>query len=81
MIMDEVQALKSLDEAMCNSYDVIVGNITVEELMLDKGGEGLIFAHNVELAPTPNDIDNLLKYFTQQEDFERCVELSKLDSE
>ena len=79
--MDEVQALQHLDEAMCNSYDIIVGNITLEELMLNKGGEGLIFAHNVELPPPSNDIDNLLNYFTQQEDFERCVELSKLDSE
>ena len=76
-----VQSLQHLDEAMCNSYDIIVGNITLEELMLNKGGEGLIFAHNVELPPTSNDIDNLLNYFTQQEDFERCVELSKLDSE
>ena len=80
-IMDEVEALKNLDTAMCNSYDIIIGNITLEELMLNKGGEGLIFAHNVELPATSNDIDNLLNYFTQQEDFERCVELSKLDSE
>ncbi len=79
--MDELLALQSLDEAMCNSYDIIIGNITLEELMLNKGGEGLIFAHNVELPATPNDVENLLTYFTQQEDFERCVELSKLDSE
>lgn len=80
-IMDEVHALQHLDEAMCNSYDIIIGNITLEELMLNKGGEGLILAHNVELPATANDIENLLAYFTKQEDFERCVELSKLDSE
>ncbi len=79
--MDEIQALRSLDEAMCNSYDIIVGNISLEELMLDKGGEGLVFAHNVESPATDLDIKNLLTYFTEQQDFERCVELSKLNEE
>ena len=77
--MDELQALKSLDEAMCNSYDVIVGNATLEELMVNTGGEGVVFAHNIELPPTNNDIESLLTYFKDQQDFERCIELSKLN--
>jgi len=79
--MDELLALQNLHEAMCNSYDIIIGNVTLEELMVNKGGEGLIFAHNVELQATDHDIQNLLTYFTEQEDFERCVELTKLNSE
>ena len=76
--MDEIDILKGMDAAMINSYDIIVGNITIEELMVDQGGEGLLFAHNIEIGPSNNDIQALLEYFTRQEDFERCVELSKL---
>ena len=78
--MDEITALRSLNTAMINSYDIIVGNITLEELMLDTGGEGLIFAHDIERGPTNNDIKALIEYFTQEEDFERCIELSKMTS-
>jgi hypothetical protein len=76
--MDEIDLIRGMDDAMINSYDIIVGNITLEELMLDCGGEGLIFAHNIETDPTDKDIQSLIEYFTKQEDFERCVELSKL---
>ncbi len=76
--MDEIDLIKNMDQAMINSYDIIVGNITLEELMLDTGGEGLIFAHNVESGPTKDDINSLKEYFERMEDFERCVELSRL---
>ena len=79
--MDEIDLIRGMDDAMINSYDIIVGNITLEELMLDCGGEGLIFVHNIETGPTDNDIQSLLEYFTKQEDFERCIELSKLNNE
>lgn len=76
--MDELDMIKNMDQAMINSYDIIVGNITLEELMLDTGGEGLLFAHNVERDPTQNDIKSLKEYFERMEDFERCIELSRL---
>ena len=63
---------------MLNSYDIIVGNITLEELMLDTGGEGLVFAHNIESGPTQNDIQAIKDYFEKIEDYEKCVELSSL---
>ena len=76
--MDEIDLIKNMDQAMINSYDVIVGNITLEELMLDNGGEGLVFAHNVEKEPTKDDINSLKEYFERMEDFERCIELAAL---
>ena len=33
--MDEIDIIRNMDQAMINSYDVIVGNTTVEELMLE----------------------------------------------
>ena len=78
--MDEIDMIRNMDQAMINSYDVIVGNTTVEELMVDKGGEGLLFAHNIEKEPTLNDIKSLKEYFEKMEDFERCIELSALIS-
>tara|TARA_R110000824_G_scaffold30869_1_gene101063 strand:+ start:570 stop:806 length:237 start_codon:yes stop_codon:yes gene_type:complete len=78
--MDEIDIIKNMDEAMINSYDIIIGNTTLEELMVDRGGEGLLFAHNIENGPTKNDINSLKKYFEKVEDFERCIELSRLIS-
>ena len=40
--MDEIDILKGMDVAMINSYDIIIGNVTIEELMVDQGGEGLL---------------------------------------
>ena len=37
----------------------VYGHDTLEELMVNKGGEGLVFAHNIELPPTNNDIESL----------------------
>jgi hypothetical protein len=79
--MDEIDLIKGMDDAMINSYDIVIGNVTLEELMLDQGGEGLLFAHNIETGPSDNDIQRLIEYFTLQEDFERCIELSKLNKE
>ena len=47
--MDEIDLIKGMDIAMINSYDIVIGNITLEELMLDRGGEGLLFAHNIAI--------------------------------
>ena len=79
--MDELDLIKGMDEAMINSYDIIIGNVTLEELMVDQGGDGLLFAHNIETEPNINDIQRLIEYFTLHEDFERCVELSKINDE
>jgi len=70
--------LKHMQDAMENSFNVIVGNTTIEELIIDYGLEELVFAHNVETGVTSEDIENIRNYFIDKEDYEKCAELTKM---
>ena len=76
--MDEISAIKGMEEGMNNSYQVIMGNITIEEIMLEYTGDGLFFAHDVERGATQDDIKNIKEYFEKMEDYEKCFELATL---
>ncbi len=76
--MDEIEALKQMDNAMNNSYDLLSNNKTIEELLVMKGISNLVFAHDIESPPTKTDIENIIQYFKDIEDFEKCVTLTKL---
>jgi len=57
---------------------LLTNNKSIEELIVENGITELVFAHNVETEPTKMDIQNMLLYFQESEDFEKCVVLSKL---
>lgn len=76
--MDELELLKHMDLAMNNSFDIIVGNTTLEEMMLNSNLENLVFAHDIDNGYTSQDIENLNNHFVEKEDFEKCVVLSNL---
>ena len=70
--------LEHMDQAMINSFNIIVGNTTLEELMLTSGIEELVFVHDIESTPTLNELINIRDFFIEKEDYERCVILSKM---
>tara|TARA_B100000900_G_scaffold246955_1_gene210068 strand:- start:772 stop:1005 length:234 start_codon:yes stop_codon:yes gene_type:complete len=76
--MDEIDLLKHMENAMNNSYDLLTNHKSIEELIVENGISNLVFAHNIETNPTKQDIENMLNYFKESEDFEKCIELSKL---
>lgn len=76
--MDEINLLKHMENAMNNSYDLLTNNKSIEELIVENGIAELVFAHNIETNPTKEDIENMLLYFQESEDFEKCIELSKM---
>jgi hypothetical protein len=76
--ISEIDIIKGMDQAMINSYDIIIGNTTVEELLLESNRKAYFFAHNVEVGPTQNDIKSIKDYFEKMEDYERCIELSDM---
>ena len=47
---------------------------------MEKGVVDLVFAHNVETNPTKEDIENMLHYFKESEDYEKCVVLSNINN-
>lgn len=77
--MDEIDLLKYMNNAMNNSYEVLVNNKTIEELLMIQDINNLVFAHNIETNNfSKEDIENIISYFSEREDFEKCVELTKL---
>tara|TARA_B100000963_G_scaffold254639_1_gene223238 strand:+ start:5457 stop:5690 length:234 start_codon:yes stop_codon:yes gene_type:complete len=76
--VDEIELLRHIDQAMNNSFEIIVGNTTMEDMMMNTSLENLVFAHDIELGHTKEDIENMNNHFIEKEDFEKCVILSKL---
>lgn len=76
--MDELELLKHLDQAMNNSFNIIVGKMSLEEMMLNSRLENLVFAHDIDNGHTDEDIKNMNEYFLNKEDFEKCAILSKM---
>ena len=60
--------------AMTNSFNIIVLGYDWEEIV---DGAEPYFAHNVETrVANRNDLLNLLKYFTEIEDFKKCIAIN-----
>ena len=69
-----------MENAMNNSYDLLTNNKSIEQLIVENGISDLVFAHNVETNPTKEDIENMLHYFKESEDYEKCVVLSNINN-
>ena len=64
-----------LDIAMHNSYDVIVGIASTEELMDSDTG---FFIFDPSIGYSMNDIDLVIAYFEDEEDYEKCQKLLQI---
>ncbi len=71
--MEELYDNEILEMAMENTYNLIIGNTTLEELL----DEGLDFMPLLceGVNPSQNDIQNLLQYFEEEEDYEKCSKI------
>lgn len=78
--MDDLEALKSIDQAMNNSYDIIVGNKTLEEITDTTDINHLVFIHDISSKHSNDTIDTLLEYFKENEDYEKCIKLSEINN-
>lgn len=76
--INELDLMKSVDQAMNNSYNVIIGNISIEELMVDSDFHSHVFMHNIETGHTQQDLKVLKEHFEKVEDYEKCIELTNM---
>jgi len=69
----DIRVYNFLSVAMENTYNMIIGDTTLEELL----NEGLDFMPLLcdSVNPTQNDIQNLLKYYEEEEDYEKCSKI------
>ena len=66
---------ETLDIAMINSFNVIVLDYDWEDII---DGKTPYFALNVaRRIPSKRELENILKYFIETEDYERCASLQR----
>ncbi len=64
-----------INQAMINSLNVLNGDVTIEELIMQ--GEGW-FVFNPEKTVSLKTLEQMLQYFTDVEDYERCRQVYNL---
>ena len=70
-----------LDQAFNNSYSIITKEITFDELIIRNDGsiDGVTtVAHDIEDGPTRKDLENIILYFQEREEYEKCAVLHKM---
>tara|TARA_R110000824_G_scaffold1687_6_gene8403 strand:+ start:2439 stop:2681 length:243 start_codon:yes stop_codon:yes gene_type:complete len=73
--MDELDVIRGFDLAMRNSYNIIVGDKKVEDMIINNQ---VFFAHDIDVGPTSEEMDEIIKYFADIDEFEKCIELKKI---
>ena len=76
--MDNKFFENNIQFAMLNSYDVIVNNVPVEDILATTMP---FIAHNPFAEPSIEDMMGMLEYFEEQEDYEKCIKIKKIIDE
>lgn len=63
-----------LEEAMNNAYQIVTGKFTFEQLLEETGEACIPF----DIRKEEPDLDGMLEYFIETEEYEKCSELQKL---
>ena len=66
-----------LDTAYNNAWMLLTGEITFEELISTQFSEGkeLVMAYDPENGPKLEELENIIAYFVEDEDYEKCAAL------
>ena len=77
--MDEYQKeLEMLDISMDNAYRVLTNRITIKRLMNTSKDQGMWLPYPDIFSPTNKDIDSVIEYYCDLEEYEKCAELVKV---
>jgi len=83
-IMDEIAQMQMdeilLNKAYNNSYLVLSGQITFDELLGRnfKKEESMILAFDPDCGPKEEEIENMIAHYIDQENYERCAKLQSI---
>jgi len=74
--------MKELDLAMNNGYHILMGDITIDDLLSNSSRQKLYISFDPDKLQS-NDywddiINNMINYFIEIEEYEKCAELKKL---
>jgi|TARA_R110000796_G_scaffold38476_10_gene96795 hypothetical protein len=68
------------DEAISNSYKLLLKEITLDDMIETKFDENLtaILAYNPEQGPLLTELETMINYYVEREEYDRCVKLRDL---
>ena len=83
-ILDQIEQMQLdaiiLEQAYENAWLVLSGQITFDELMGNQFevGRELIMPYDPESGPSEHDIQNMISFFIDTEEYERCAKLQTI---
>ena len=72
---------KAVYDAMLNSYKVIVDKVDPYDLMEINAPDEAIFAHHIDEPITITEIQNMIVWWEDEEEYEMCAELKHIENE
>ena len=74
--------MKELDLAMNNGYHILMGDITIDDLLSNSSRQKLYISFDPDKLNSndywDNIINSMIDYFIETEEYEKCAELKKL---
>ena len=69
-----------LDQAYNNSWLILSGQITFEELLENdfKSGKEFILSFDPDNGPKEEELENMIEYYIDIEQYEKCAKLQKI---
>lgn len=83
--LSDLERLELEEEILCkafnNSYNIITRSVTFDELLemnhtTEEGYTAL--AHDIDSGPTKSDLENIIIYFQEREEYEKCAVIHKM---
>jgi hypothetical protein len=77
--MDQYQEdLEMLDVSMKNAYRVLTNRISIRRLINSSDDQGMWLPYSDIFNPSNEDIDSVINYYSDLEEYEKCAELVKI---
>jgi len=68
-----------LENAYNNSYLMLTNKVTMDYVLDASESEyGFVMAHNSHMGPTKVELENMILFFIETEEYEKCADLKKM---
>ncbi len=78
--MDRLSIYQAVYDAMLNSYKVIVDKQDPYDLMTESPDE-VVFAHHIEEPLSIQEVEHMIVWWEDEEEYERCPKLKHIENE
>lgn len=85
--MSEIEKIEEedalMEQAFNNSFRIITEKITFSDLIEERANDNKTFsytavAHNTDDGPSNTDLENIIIYFQEREEYEKCAVIHKI---